>query len=236
MPLEEPSIYRQIQDHIQDGAMPAAGAAHERKLKERFWKGRIQEMPKDRRAAFTDAILAIIMTVLVLELKKPAEASWEALWALRNDFFSYAVSFFWLGAMWINIHNQWAYIEKIDDSVLWYSIIMLFFASFFPYVTSFVSDNFGSLFAHMVYSVVVLAVSFANIALGRAVLRINGKEPGYGHSSTSIVLSDLGIKAAGILLAILVYPPIAMYGVILAGCVMTFLPGILNRRRRKGRG
>ena len=75
-------------------------------------------MPKDRLCAFMDAILAIIMTILVLELKKPAEASWRALWALRADFFSYAVSFFWLGAMWVNIHNGWVSVERIDNKVL----------------------------------------------------------------------------------------------------------------------
>ena len=96
-------------------------------------------MSKDRLSAFMDAILAIIMTILVLELKKPDDTNWAALWALRSEFFSYAVSFFWLGAMWINIHNRWANIEKVDNMVLWAAIIMLFFASFFPYVTSFVS-------------------------------------------------------------------------------------------------
>lgn len=54
-------------------------------------------MNKDRLTAFTDAILAIIMTVLVLELEKPAAADWQSLWALWSDFFSYTVSFFWLG-------------------------------------------------------------------------------------------------------------------------------------------
>lgn len=46
------------------------------------------------------------MTILVLELEKPAEASWEAVWALRQNFASYMISFFWLGAMWVNLHSQ----------------------------------------------------------------------------------------------------------------------------------
>ncbi len=47
------------------------------------------------------------MTILVLELKKPSEVTWEALWELRSHFFAYAVSFLWLGAMWINNHSEW---------------------------------------------------------------------------------------------------------------------------------
>ena len=190
-------------------------------------------MNKDRLSAFTDAILAIIMTILVLELKKPEAADWASLWALRSDFFSYAVSFFWLGAMWVNIHNQWSRIEKIDNRVLWWSIIMLFFASFFPYVTSFVSNHFTSLFAQMLYSVVVICVSLSNMALGRAVARANGSESALDYSSRKIVAADLIIKAVGIVLAIFIYPPITMFAVILAGCVVTFLPHVVNRKNKK---
>ena len=187
-------------------------------------------MNKERLSAFTDAILAIIMTILVLELKKPEAADWASLWALRSDFFSYAVSFFWLGAMWVNIHNQWSRIEKIDNKVIWWSIIMLFFASFFPYVTSFVSDHFTSLFAQMFYSVVVICVSLSNMALGRAVAGANGQTSALDYSSRRIVAADLIIKAVGIILAIFIYPPITMFAVILAGCVVTFLPHFVSRR------
>ncbi len=190
-------------------------------------------MSKERLSAFTDAILAIIMTILGMELKKPEAADWASLLALKSDFFSYAVSFFWLGAMWVNIHNQWSKVEKIDNRVLWWSIIMLFFASFFPYVTSFVSDHFTSLFAQMLYSVVVICVSLSNMALGRAVARANGLMSALDYSSRKIVAADLIIKAVGIILAIFVYPPITMFAVILAGCVVTFLPHIVNRKNKK---
>ena len=109
---------------------------------------------------------------------------------------------------------------------------MLFFASFFPYVTSFVSDHFTSLFAHMFYSVVVICVSLSNMALGQAVARANGLESALDYSSRKIVAADLVIKAIGIMLAILIYPPVAMFAIILAGCVVTFLPLIVNRRKQ----
>ena len=126
-------------------------------------------MDKERLAAFTDAILAIIMTILVLELEKPAEASWAALWDLRQSFISYIISFFWLGAMWVNLHSQWQRIVRIDNRVVWCSIVMLFFASLFPWVTDFVGSIFMSRFANGAYLFVVLAVSFMNIALNRFV-------------------------------------------------------------------
>lgn len=54
-------------------------------------------MDKERLAAFTDAVLAIIMTILVLELEKPEHVTWQGIWALRVNYFAYALSFFWLG-------------------------------------------------------------------------------------------------------------------------------------------
>ena len=106
------------------------------------------------------------------------------------------------------------------------------FASFFPYVTSFVSDHFTSLFAQMLYSVVLICVSLSNMALGRAVARANGAESALDYSSRKIVAADLIIKAIGIVLAVFIYPPIAMFAVILAGCVVTFLPHIAERKNK----
>lgn len=190
-------------------------------------------MSKERLTAFTDAILAIIMTILVLELEKPATADWASFWELRAHFFSYAISFFWLGAMWVNLHNHWHRIEKIDNKVIWWSITMLFFTSFFPYVTDFVSDHFTSLFAQMLYSAVVICVSLSNMALARAVERANGSTSALDDNNRKIVAGDLSIKAIGIILAIFVYPPINMFAVILAGCEVTFLPHIVNRKNKK---
>lgn len=84
----------------------------------------------------------------------------------------------------------------------------------------------------MFYSVVVICVSLSNMALGRAVANANGLESALDYSSRKIVAADLIIKAIGIILAILVYPPIAMFAIILAGCVVTFLPHIVNRRKQ----
>lgn len=92
-------------------------------------------MNKERTTAFTDAILAIIMTILVLELQEPKTLNWAGIWALRESYFSYAISFFWLGTMWIGIHNEWQHIEKISGVTLWANLVMLFWASLFPYTT-----------------------------------------------------------------------------------------------------
>ena len=189
-------------------------------------------MNKDRLAAFTDAILAIIMTILVLELEKPAEASWAALWDLRQSFFSYIISFFWLGAMWVNLHSQWQRVEKIDNRVVWCSVIMLFFASLFPWVTDFVGKNFMSPVANGAYLAVVLAVSFANIALNRFVGQANRDSEGFYEETRAVdkvMWIDIAIKLAGFVIAMLVCPPLTLVFVMAAGV----LPSTVAHRLQK---
>lgn len=179
-------------------------------------------MNKERLTAFTDAILAIIMTILVLELEKPEAPTLEAIWALRSNFLAYSVSFFWLGAMWVNLHSQWQRVTKIDNKVVWWSIIMLFFSSFFPYVTSFVSSNFMSRTAQAFYWVVVMLVSFSNIVLGLVLGNANREDVEFYESirkTTKTMWIDIVVKTAALLLAMLFYPPIVMYGVIIAGLI-----------------
>ena len=101
-------------------------------------------MNKERLAAFTDAVLAIIMTILVLELEKPAQVTLAGLWALRANFFAYTLSFFWLGLMWTTHHNNWHLVKKVTNHTVMYSLLMLFVASLFPYTTSLVASNFNN--------------------------------------------------------------------------------------------
>ena len=162
-------------------------------------------MNKDRLAAFTDAILAIIMTILVLELEKPSEASWAAVWALRQSFVSYIISFFWLGAMWVNLHSQWQRIKRIDNRVVWCSIVMLFF---------------------------VLAVSFANIALNRYVGEANRKDSEFYNETKAvdrIMWIDIAIKVVGFGISMVICPPLTLAFVILAG----LLPSVVAHNNQK---
>jgi len=190
-------------------------------------------MNKDRLAAFTDAILAIVMTILVLELEKPAEASWEAIWALRESFFSYAISFFWLGAMWVNLHSQWQKVKKIDNRVVWCSIVMLFFSSFFPWVTDFVGQNFMSRVAQGAYFTVVMAVSFSNIVLNRLVGSANRDNAEFYRESKQVdktMWIDISVKIVGFVIAMVFYPPLTMVFVMLAGILPTAMAHSFHKK------
>jgi uncharacterized membrane protein len=92
-------------------------------------------MSKERLTPFTDAVLAIVMTILVLEIEQPEEATWHAIFEMRQSYLAYAISFFWLAAMWNNHHHIFQLVTRIDGRVLWVNMGMLFAASIFPYST-----------------------------------------------------------------------------------------------------
>lgn len=73
----------------------------------------------------TDAVLAIIMTILVLELEKPTTPSLEAFWDLRQNFFACFLSFFWLGSLWMALNTLWEKVEKISSEIIWWNLFLL---------------------------------------------------------------------------------------------------------------
>ena len=173
-------------------------------------------MNKERLAAFMDAILAIIMTILILELKKPETASIKALWNLRVDFFAYTLSFFWLGTMWVNLHNEWHKIKYITPSIVWINVVILFFSSFFPYVTSFVTSYYNSSVAQGFYGIIVLAVTFCNIISLYLIEKVN-KHDKELQESLKIMIRwikvDISIKIIGLIISCIFYPPAMMISV-----------------------
>ncbi|AVL00058.1 TMEM175 family protein [Pediococcus inopinatus] len=188
-------------------------------------------MNKERLAAFTDAVLAIIMTILVLELEKPKTVNLAVLWDLRANFFAYTLSFFWLGLMWTTHHNNWHSITKVSNATVSYSLLMLFIASLFPYTTSLVATNFNNVTAQTFYGLVVLGVSFSNMAISHSLKQVNPSVHFgwlYALPNTSIIL-DVVIKLIGLLITLTVYPPAMMYAIF----IDIFVVGYASRQAIK---
>ncbi|WP_390409252.1 TMEM175 family protein [Lacticaseibacillus jixiensis] len=179
-------------------------------------------MNKERLISFEDAILAIIMTILVLELKKPAEVSLQGLWALHTNFFAYALSFFWLGVMWVSHHNNWQNVKQINMGTVMLTLVLLFFASLFPYTTSLVSDNFNNITAQTFYGAIIIVISLLNVATSVNLGKLNPKAHFHLLYTTPnyIVYLDLGLKLVGLVLAITVYPPAMMMTIFLASAML----------------
>jgi len=166
-------------------------------------------MEKDRLTAFTDAVLAIIMTILILELKKPEETTFKAIWALKENYFCYTLSFFWLGIMWINLHYEWNEINKINQTVVWWSLILLFFSSWIPYSIDFVNDDPNSKVTQSFYGICVLLVTFANVFLSISVQNIKEHDENIVEKikiRRKKLYPDIIIKIIGLILCLTVFP------------------------------
>lgn len=181
-------------------------------------------MTKERLVTFTDAILAIIMTILVLDLDKPETPNFAGLWELRENYFAYALSFFWLGTMWINLTKEWKDVEKVNNPVLWWNIVMLFFASLIPYVTNYAGINFYDAFAQSFYAVIIILVSTCNLILSVYVARANKEDVDLYERIKTLnrwMFVDIVFKICGWLLGLWIYPPIAMFTIVVAAFIPT---------------
>ena len=191
-------------------------------------------MSKERLSAFVDAVLAIIMTILVLELERPEHVTLEALWDLRMNFFAYTVSFFWLGTMWINIHNEWYYVSKVGKKTVWWVMLLLFFSSLFPYATSLVSSEFNNSVAQVFYGVVVLLVTFTNTLMYRSVSKDNRDSVTFVdsiQSRSNWIWYDIACKIVGIILSGNIFPAAMMITVLLTVTVLV-IPKQLKKEQK----
>lgn len=126
---------------------------------------------KDRLAAFMDAVLAIIITILVLELPKPSPVTIEGILALRQSYLCYILSFFWLGSLWVGLHNEWHHIQIINKKVVWLGVALLFVTSWIPYALSVVMIDPMNKLAQLFYGISVMLVVIVNLCLSAALYK-----------------------------------------------------------------
>ncbi|MCX2454549.1 TMEM175 family protein [Lacticaseibacillus nasuensis] len=133
-------------------------------------------MPKNRLEAFTDGVVAIIITIMVLELTPPAGSSFTALWGLRDKFLIYLVSFVILAVYWNNHHHLLQLAKHIDGVVLWANVFFLFALSLFPFATAWIGEHLGTAVAPAVfYGAVMTLGNLAYYLLLLALIHANGR-------------------------------------------------------------
>jgi uncharacterized membrane protein len=133
-------------------------------------------MGKGRLEAFSDAVIAIILTIMVLELRVPEGTDWAALRELAPTFLSYVLSFIFLGIYWNNHHHLWQIATAVNGRILWANLHLLFWLSLVPFVTGWMGEhNFAELPAAL-YGVVLWMSGFAYYILTRALITLHGKD------------------------------------------------------------
>jgi uncharacterized membrane protein len=122
-------------------------------------------MGKGRLEAFSDGVLAIIITIMVLELKVPHTADINALIPLIPVLLSYVLSFVYVGIYWNNHHHLLQTCQKVTGSILWANLHLLFWLSLFPFTTAWMGENHFAAIPTMAYGVVLLMAAIAYILL-----------------------------------------------------------------------
>ena len=131
-------------------------------------------MGKTRMEAFSDAVFAIIITIMVLELRPPHQTGLAALRPLLPVFLSYALSFVYLGIYWNNHHHMLHCTRRVTGAILWANLYLLFWLSLVPFVTAWMGENHLASAPTALYGVVLLMAAIAYWILQRQILRSEG--------------------------------------------------------------
>ena len=181
-------------------------------------------MTKGRLEAFSDGVIAIIITIMVLELKVPHGADLAALRPLAPAFLSYVLSYVYLGIYWNNHHHLLHAARHVDGRILWANLHLLFWLSLFPFVTHWTGENGFAAVPVAVYGVVLLMAGFGYWLLVRALIA--------RHGSGSVLATAIGSDVKGhaslaiYVLAILVASanPWISFGLYVAVAVLWLVP------------
>lgn len=133
-------------------------------------------MPKNRLEAFSDGVLAILITIMVLELRAPHDPSVRGLLPLVPVFLSYLLSFVYIGIYWNNHHHLLQAAQKVNGAALWANLHLLFWLSLLPFATSWMGTNRFACETVMLYDFVLLMAAGAYFILGRVLVSNHGRE------------------------------------------------------------
>jgi uncharacterized membrane protein len=174
-------------------------------------------MSTDRMEAFSDGVIAILITVMVLELPMPEGTDWTALRGALPVLLSYVLSFVYLGIYWNNHHHMFRATERVSGLILWANLHLLFWLSLVPFTTAWLGENHLAPVPVAAYGIVLLAAALAYYALERVIIR----DQGSGSLVAAAVGRDLKGKvspffyAAGIGLCFVVpWAGVALYTVV----------------------
>jgi uncharacterized membrane protein len=133
-------------------------------------------MPKERLAAFSDGVIAIIITIMVLELKVPQGTDWAALASVLPNFLTYVLSFLYVGIYWNNHHHLLHTARQVNGTILWANMHLLFWLSLIPFATGWMGENHIARLPTALYGVALLMPAIAYYLLQVAIIRHQGRQ------------------------------------------------------------
>ena len=160
-------------------------------------------MGKGRLEAFSDGVIAIIITIMVLELRPPEDTTWAALGALQWKFLTYVLSFVYLGIYWNNHHHMLHAAARVNGAVLWANLHLLFWLSLVPFVTGWMGEHHFAPVPTAAYGVVLIMAAVSYTILSRLLIAQAGPDSALARAvgndakgTISLVLYAAAIPAA----------------------------------------
>jgi uncharacterized membrane protein len=190
-------------------------------------------MGSDRLAAFSDGVIAIIITIMVLELHVPHGTDWEALVGVAPSFLTYVLSFVYVAIYWNNHHHLLHTVGRVDGLILWANSHLLFWLSIIPAATAWMGQNLSAPLPAAVYGAALLMPAIAYYILQKTIIRQQGSHSVLAKALGSDVKGKLSpvLYVAGIALAFVsTWLSIALYALV---AVMWLVP---DRRIEKVTG
>jgi uncharacterized membrane protein len=163
----------------------------------------MRSVGKGRLEAFSDGVLAVIITIMVLEMKVPQGADLAALYTVLPLFLVYVLSFIYIGIYWNNHHHMLHAVERIDGRSMWANLHLLFWLSLVPFVTGWMGENHFAAVPTALYGVLLLMAAISYTLLQNALVAANGRQTVLAHAVGSDFKGKISIVfyVAGILLA-----------------------------------
>jgi uncharacterized membrane protein len=133
-------------------------------------------MTTTRMEAFSDGVIAILITIMVLELHAPDAVTWQALRPIVPVFFAYVLSFVFLGIYWANHHHMLQLVDRVNGGILWANLHLLFWLSLIPFTTAWMGEHHQASRPTALYGIVLLFSGAAYTILQRALIREQGPQ------------------------------------------------------------
>ncbi|WP_333776211.1 TMEM175 family protein [Streptomyces sp. IBSBF 3136] len=176
-------------------------------------------MSTERMEAFSDGVIAIVITVMVLGLPIPHGTTWAALHNALPALLTYVLSFVYLGIYWNNHHHMLQATDRVNGLILWANLHLLFWLSLIPFTTAWMGENHFAAVPAAAYGIVLLAASLAYYTLQRAIIRDQGGESLLaaavgrdlkGNVSPLLYASGIGLSFLSNWIAVAIYAGVAL--------------------------
>ena len=181
-------------------------------------------MGKGRLEAFSDGVLAIIITIMVLELRVPHGEDLSALGPLIPVFISYVLSFVYLGIYWNNHHHMLHAVSKVNGPILWANLHLLFWLSLVPFVTGWMGENQFAARPVALYGVVLIMAAVAYFILSRALINHHGRDSALARAVGKDFKGKISVLIYAVAIAISFLNRWAAFGLYIFVALMWLIP------------